>query len=103
MDFNQNKARAAQQSKLCKRRVTMGWVKFHPVPLCCARKNAGTALQILGIGPYALRFAPYPHVFSRSNAGVKQVLAGPGLRLRSRMNNRLIGKDGEPGIWLGQP
>lgn len=30
MNFSQNKARAAQQSKLYKR-VTMGWVKFHLV------------------------------------------------------------------------
>jgi hypothetical protein len=59
-DFSRNEARAAQQSKLCKRRVTMGWVKFRPVPPGCARKNAGAALQSLAIGPLcpALRALP---------------------------------------------
>ena len=49
-DFSRNEARAAQQSKLCKRRITMGGVKFRPVPPGCARKNAGVALQSLAIG-----------------------------------------------------
>jgi hypothetical protein len=58
----------------------MDWVKFRPVPTGCARKNAGAALQILAIGRYDPHFAPCPHAFSRSNAGAKQVLTGPGYR-----------------------
>jgi hypothetical protein len=59
-DFSRNKARAAQQSKLCKRQVTTGRVKFRPVPKGCAQKNAGAALQSLAIGPLcpALRALP---------------------------------------------
>src|SRR5690349_10502255 len=59
-DFSRNEARAVQQSKLCKRQVTMGWVKFRTVPPGCARKNAGAALQSLAIGPLcpALRALP---------------------------------------------
>jgi hypothetical protein len=59
-DFSRNKARAARQSKLCKRRVTTGRGKFRPVPAGCARKNAGAALQSLAIGSLcpALRALP---------------------------------------------
>ena len=56
-DFSRNEARAAQQSKLCKWRVTMSWVGIRPVPPGCARKNAGVALQSLAICP-ALRALP---------------------------------------------
>jgi hypothetical protein len=40
------------------------------------RKKRDAALQSSAIGRYALRFAPCPHAFSRSNAGAKQVLTG---------------------------
>lgn len=49
--FSRNEARAAQQSKFCKRRVTTGWVKFRPVPSGLRTKKRGCGgLQSLAIG-----------------------------------------------------
>jgi len=47
-NFSRNGARAAQQSEPCKRRVTMGWMKFRPVPPGCARKKRGCGVAKLG-------------------------------------------------------
>jgi hypothetical protein len=52
-------------------------VEFRPVPPGCAGKNAGTVLQSWAKVSLCPALRPCPHAFSRSNAGSKQVLAGP--------------------------
>jgi hypothetical protein len=49
-----------QQSKLCKRRVTMGWAKFRPVPVGLRTKKRGCGVAKLGHRPAtpALRALP---------------------------------------------
>ena len=76
-DFSRNEARAAQQSKLCKRRVTMGWVKFRPVPPGCALKNAGAALQSLAIGPLCPALRALPSRFFAQQRGRKTSVNRP--------------------------
>src|SRR6185437_9926885 len=56
--FNRNEARAARQSKLCKGRVTMGWVKFRPRP--SRLRNAG-AKQVL-TGPRSIETTAVPRI-----------------------------------------
>jgi hypothetical protein len=68
-DFSRNKAGAAQQSKLCKRQVTTGRVKFRPVPQGCARKNASAALQSLAIGPLCPVLRALPSRFFAQQRG----------------------------------
>jgi hypothetical protein len=51
-DFSRNEA-AAQQSKLCKRRVTMRRVKLRPRPSGLHRKKRGGGVAKLAMGYYA--------------------------------------------------
>jgi hypothetical protein len=78
-DFSRNEARAARQSKLYKQRIKMGWAKIRSVPsLWIAHKKCkyGVA-KSWPQARYALRFAPCPQAFLRSNAGARLVLTGP--------------------------